>query len=255
MIWYSQLEYIYPLNRQVVNQLKERHHKTKRDMILQQIIGSKINDPEIGSSNYKDIGTVHKEISREKRKNNFFSNLLSFTDKHIEDDKFVSRSDDIPILFEEAFMRGDSEDCLSPKMIDILEPEQYKKNRMRVVILCHGYQGSHVDMLKLVHYFKIINPDVYYYCSRSNEKDTTADIETMGNNLAKEIDLMLKRYQEEDRLESVSFIGHSLGGLIIRAALPKLEKYKSCMRTYISFSTPHLGVSSGDSKLVETGRA
>lgn len=253
MIWYAQLSFSFPLNRLIVKKLKEKHYRMKRDMILQQIIGSKINDPELGSSNYKDIGVVHKEISKEKRKNNFLSNLLSFTDKHVEDDKFVSRSDDIPIIFEEVFMRGDSEDCLTPKVIDITQPEQYTKNRMRIAILCHGYQGSHVDMLKLVHYLKVINPDVFYYCSRSNEKDTTLDIEAMGGNLAKELDSMLNRYHEEKRLESVSFIGHSLGGLIIRAALPKLEKYKNYMRAYISFSTPHLGVSSGDSKLIETG--
>ena len=50
----------------------------------QQIIGSKINDPELGSSNYKDIGAVHKDISKEKRKNNFFSNLYGIRPDHHE---------------------------------------------------------------------------------------------------------------------------------------------------------------------------
>ena len=48
-------------------------------------------------------------------------------------------------------------------------------------------------------------------------------------------------------------MGHSLGGLIIRAALPKLKAYKDRMFTYMSFGTPHLGCSNNNSTLVKTG--
>ena len=42
-------------------------------------------------------------------------------------------------------------------------------------------------------------------------------------------------------LARISFIGQSLGGLIIRAALPHLEEFKDKFYTYISLSSPHLG--------------
>lgn len=51
----------------------------------------------------------------------------------------------------------------------------------------------------------------------------------------------------------VSFIGHSLGGLIIRAALPYLKEYQDCFFTYMSLSTPHLGLVYGNSSLVDAG--
>lgn len=51
----------------------------------------------------------------------------------------------------------------------------------------------------------------------------------------------------------MSFIGYSLGGLIVRAALPHLEKYSSKMHLIMTFCTPHLGYMYHSNKLVETG--
>ena len=44
-----------------------------------------------------------------------------------------------------------------------------------------------------------------------------------------------------------------MGGLIIRAALPHLSKYKDLMYTYFSLSSPHLGYMYSSSKLVGAG--
>ena len=51
----------------------------------------------------------------------------------------------------------------------------------------------------------------------------------------------------------LSFIGHSLGGLIIRAALPRLEKYRYNMKLLITLSTPHLGYFFHNSVLNKAG--
>lgn len=55
----------------------------------------------------------------------------------------------------------------------------------------------------------------------------------------------------------VSFIGHSMGGLIVRAALAEKEM-KPLWRqfhAYISLATPHLGTLFADSSLVSTGES
>jgi Putative serine esterase (DUF676) len=44
-----------------------------------------------------------------------------------------------------------------------------------------------------------------------------------------------------------------LGGLIIRAALPRLQQLKDKMKTLVTFATPHLGCISGQSALVNSG--
>jgi len=55
-------------------------------------------------------------------------------------------------------------------------------------------------------------------------------------------------------LAKVSFIGHSLGGLIIRAALPHLEgELKDKFFTYVSLSSPHMGYMYNSNKLFDAG--
>ena len=44
-----------------------------------------------------------------------------------------------------------------------------------------------------------------------------------------------------------------MGGLIIRSALPYLDKFKDKMHGFVSFCTPHLGYMYKTSKLFSTG--
>jgi hypothetical protein len=44
-----------------------------------------------------------------------------------------------------------------------------------------------------------------------------------------------------------------MGGIIIRSALPRLEKYKAHFHSFLSFSSPHLGYAYSSSKLVDVG--
>ena len=52
----------------------------------------------------------------------------------------------------------------------------------------------------------------------------------------------------------MSFIGHSLGGLIIRSALEHLEKFSPKMHLYMTLSSPHLGYMYNSSKIIDAGR-
>ncbi len=42
-----------------------------------------------------------------------------------------------------------------------------------------------------------------------------------------------------------------MGGIIIRAALPHLEKFKERMYSFITLSSPHLGYMYNSSKLID----
>jgi hypothetical protein len=52
----------------------------------------------------------------------------------------------------------------------------------------------------------------------------------------------------------LSFIGHSLGGLIIRACLHKLPEYFDKFFTFLTFSSPHLGFMFHSSKKIDIGK-
>ena len=95
-------------------------------------------------------------------------------------------------------------------------------------------------------------PKCLVHCSKANENNTLCSIKEMGENLAEEVIEYIEQwcYGSLDRL---SFIGHSLGGIIIRAALPYLKDYKDKMYSYMSLSAPHLGFLYGTGFLIKTG--
>jgi predicted alpha/beta superfamily hydrolase len=50
----------------------------------------------------------------------------------------------------------------------------------------------------------------------------------------------------------MSFIGHSLGGVIIRASLRYLQLYKNSFHCYVSIASPHMGYLYHTSTIVTT---
>lgn len=96
-------------------------------------------------------------------------------------------------------------------------------------------------------------PDALFLCAQSNERDTDVDIFEMGKRLAEEVHQYIRESCPGNQLGRLTFIGHSLGGLIIRAALPLLEKYKDKFHGFLTLCSPHLGYQYKSSKLFTTG--
>ena len=65
-------------------------------------------------------------------------------------------------------------------------------------------------------------PDTIFVLSEENEEDTKDNIGWMGIKLAREVKSFLEYFNNGNKFK-ISFIGHSLGGLIIWAALPYLK--------------------------------
>lgn len=136
----------------------------------------------------------------------------------------------------------------------IVECSFIKSPDVHIVFLVHGYRGSSVDMHMIKGYLNIIYPETHIQACRSNENFTDCNIESLGQNLAQEvIHFILESKAPRYRLR-ISFIGHSLGGLIIRAALVYLSEFKSCMHSYISLSTPHIGIFYSETILLQFGK-
>jgi triacylglycerol esterase/lipase EstA (alpha/beta hydrolase family) len=54
-------------------------------------------------------------------------------------------------------------------------------------------------------------------------------------------------------LSKLTFVGHSLGGIIVREALKHLSAFRNKMHAYISLGSPHLGYMYNSSSLVDAG--
>ena len=57
------------------------------------------------------------------------------------------------------------------------------------------------------------------------------------------------------KVGKISFICHSIGGLVVRQCLrdPMMEPLLPLMYTYVSLATPHLGTLFQESQMVSTG--
>eukprot|EP00330_Aristerostoma_sp_ATCC50986_P009737 CAMPEP_0114596742 /NCGR_PEP_ID=MMETSP0125-20121206/18879_1 /TAXON_ID=485358 ORGANISM="Aristerostoma sp., Strain ATCC 50986" /NCGR_SAMPLE_ID=MMETSP0125 /ASSEMBLY_ACC=CAM_ASM_000245 /LENGTH=158 /DNA_ID=CAMNT_0001800311 /DNA_START=1499 /DNA_END=1975 /DNA_ORIENTATION=+ len=99
----------------------------------------------------------------------------------------------------------------------------------------------------------LVYPETLYLCASSNEDMTDGEIADMGLRLAGEVINYIQEWIPGNGLGRLSFIGHSLGGLIIRASLPYLEDYASKMHLFMTLSTPHLGYMYHNSKIVDAG--
>lgn len=118
------------------------------------------------------------------------------------------------------------------------------------VILVHGFQAYSNDMERISSYLKLYYPSLLVYCASSNEGSSKDKIETMGQRLAVEIKNFVNSLPGR---VSISFICHSMGGLVVRAALPYLSFYKNCMQSLVSVCSPHTGYVFHTSMLVKTG--
>uniref|UniRef100_M4DPM4 DUF676 domain-containing protein n=1 Tax=Brassica campestris TaxID=3711 RepID=M4DPM4_BRACM len=95
--------------------------------------------------------------------------------------------------------------------------------------------------------------DLIVHCSRRNHSTQTFDgVDVMGQRLAEEVRMVIKRHPS---LQKISFVGHSLGGLIARYAVACLYEQESPQNSeepkerigglepvcFITSATPHLG--------------
>ncbi|CAD8091283.1 unnamed protein product [Paramecium sonneborni] len=118
------------------------------------------------------------------------------------------------------------------------------------VVLVHGYQGNSYNM----RYWKYIlalrfKEKIRFICPTYN--DDNKPIQVQAKILA---DYVNNYISEENMINfRLSFIGHSLGGVVIRAALPELSKFNQFMHTYMSLASPHCGYASSQSFLVDAG--
>lgn len=129
-----------------------------------------------------------------------------------------------------------------------------RRQGLHVFVLVHGFQGHSCDMRLLKNHIALLHPDALCLCSTANEEDTECDIGQMGVNLAEEVRAFLRDWcGPPAELGRLSFIGHSVGGLIVRSALPLLPEVADRMFTFVSFSSPHLGYVYPSNSLFKTG--
>ncbi|VUZ43424.1 unnamed protein product, partial [Hymenolepis diminuta] len=130
-----------------------------------------------------------------------------------------------------------------------------KSSAVHLVICVHGLEGNCLDLRLLTMYLQLALPDhpLEFLMSDSNHEDTFNSLEQLRDNLVKEI--LQHIHSMAEKPSHISFIGHSLGCVLIRAALSssRLAHLYPLLHTFLSFCGPHLGTLYSTSGLVSAG--
>ena len=234
-LWGMLIELIKAHSRRTTEYLTQEYFSMQSDRMGEFFMSEKLIDFTVSSN--KSILDEHAKKSIEKR-NQIRNAFVPFP---IENCAFISELSRIPIVIHEAL---DTKESGKLKL---------KGKTIHLFVLVHGYMGSSNDLRIIKGYLSLNFPGHKFLCSKQNEADTNSSIFELGKNLASEVQEYIRDEFIKDGPTKISFIGHSLGGIIIRAALPNLSIYKDKMHLYMSISSPHLGLTYNSNSLVSTG--
>mmetsp|Transcript_22498 Transcript_22498/g.70377 ORF Transcript_22498/g.70377 Transcript_22498/m.70377 type:complete len:841 (+) Transcript_22498:409-2931(+) len=138
--------------------------------------------------------------------------------------------------------------------------QQYGYKGPHLVILQHGWYATSHDMRLLQSYIKLLFPKAVVLAARSNEENSSLPISKMGTRLAHEVRNYIAHNfpalgNLDPRYGRISFLGHSIGSVIIRAAIasPLFSPFRSKLHTFITLSSSHCGNKYMTSALVSGG--
>uniref|UniRef100_A0A1B6C3J1 DUF676 domain-containing protein n=1 Tax=Clastoptera arizonana TaxID=38151 RepID=A0A1B6C3J1_9HEMI len=126
---------------------------------------------------------------------------------------------------------------------------------LHLIVCVHGLDGNSADLRLVKTYLELGLPgaNLEFLMSERNQGDTFSDFDTMTDRLVGEILYHVDACGLNPT--KISFVGHSLGNIIIRAAIarPQMKHLLPRLHTFLSLSGPHLGTLYNNSGLVNMG--
>ena len=203
---------------------------------------------------YSKVTFFEKQLKLDQRRLSFQSTIIRadldnvFTDK--EKDR-VDQEKSILTVFKETEVTARVESVKGSTKNDYVDVENviskilsHSCNGVHVLVFVHGFNGNRND-LKLyanqvthMSYDLKLNTQLVFLHSSSTENKSNKSIATLGKLLAGEVKEFIAG--SSFPITEISFVCHSMGGLVARCALKDLDKYKSLFSSFTTFGTPHL---------------
>ncbi|XP_075058689.1 protein FAM135A isoform X2 [Mixophyes fleayi] len=168
---------------------------------------------------------------------------------------FLQAKEELKQLGLPGFLYSDVHQLSSTVPYFSMEEEDSCYDGIHLIVCVHGLDGNSADLRLVRTYIELGLPGGRkdFLMSERNQNDTFADFDSMTDRLLDEIIQYIQIYNLA--ISRISFIGHSLGNLIIRSVIsrPRFKCYLGKLHTFLSLSGPHLGTLYNSSALVNTG--
>ncbi|XP_069582741.1 protein FAM135A isoform X5 [Ranitomeya imitator] len=168
---------------------------------------------------------------------------------------FLQAKEELKQLRLPGFLYSDVPHLASTVPYFSMEEDEVSDEGIHLIVCVHGLDGNSADLRLVRTYIELGLPGGRkdFLMSERNQNDTFADFDSMTDRLLDEIIQYIQIYNLA--ISRISFIGHSLGNLIIRSVLsrPRFKCYLGKLHTFLSLSGPHLGTLYNSSALVNTG--
>uniref|UniRef100_H2UX86 Family with sequence similarity 135 member A n=1 Tax=Takifugu rubripes TaxID=31033 RepID=H2UX86_TAKRU len=168
---------------------------------------------------------------------------------------FIKAKEELKQLRLPGFLYSEVPELASTVPYFSLEDDECCEEGIHLIVCVHGLDGNSADLRLVKTYLELGLPGarIDFLMSERNQNDTFADFESMTDRLLDEIVQYIQLYNLT--VSKISFVGHSLGNLIVRSVLtrPRFKCYLSKLHTFLSLSGPHLGTLYNSSALVNTG--
>ena len=297
-LWHSLLQILPFCPQRFTLELKRRWRQRCKTLSGENIVRERVEASNLFTSSDPSLSQTHAKVAESLRFCRMQHSLID--PSTIEDEYLFVDPKALPVIFEETYSIETSDRSAEPSAekqpetetgipdADLIIPSPYLDSDMRiphpselknpchsrriksfeepvltpldVVVFVHGYMGSSWDLRLFRNIMATMHPSVRYLLSKSNERDTNADIADLGRNLAREVAMFITRVCISNRqprvLRRLTFVAHSIGAVITRAALSHklMLPYIDKLHTFVSFGAPHLGtVFNSQSFLVPTG--
>lgn len=169
---------------------------------------------------------VHKEDAELKFKQEHFKDSVRNSIPKVTDHLVGEDVTFVPIFYDDVVRIPKNSKAVNQFAVSELITEnevqesvapEIKPEGSHLVVLCHGLQGNHTDMLQIMEKFRQYDQSTIFLTSKANENDHQGELYLMGRRLAEEIleHHKLLTTTTTTKISAISFVAFSTGSCIL----------------------------------------
>ena len=208
---------ILQLSGTVMKTLRSEHYKRTEDMFLLMTQTKNVEDDQLCKEIEHNLEKMHKEDAESKLKQEHFKSCIREFQPKSSTDYIEEDSSDLPLFYEDIVRipkNTSPANLLDGPPLKVEEQpvkEEGSEEGRTLIILVHGVQGNHSDMIPVEEKIHEYLPSAIVFQSKANEGDHQCELYLMGRRLAEEVADEYKAISKSLRINRISFVAFSTG--------------------------------------------